>query len=58
LIIPVKSKWSNYNLTLQAWDRDIISSNELLGEFVVDLGPLLNDVLLTGKQMNMSLEYW
>ena len=58
LIIPIKSKWSNYNLTLQAWDRDILSSNELLGEFVVDLGPLLNDVLLTGKQMNMSLEYW
>lgn len=58
LIIPIKSKWSNYNLTLQAWDRDIISSNELLGEFVVDIGPLFNDVLLTGKQMNMSLEYW
>jgi hypothetical protein len=30
----------------------------LLGEFVVDIGPLVNDVLLTGKQMNMSLEYW
>lgn len=43
---------------MQAWDRDIISSNELLGEFVVDLGPLFNDVLLTEKQMNMSLEYW
>jgi hypothetical protein len=29
-----------------------------MGEFVVDIGPLLNDLLLTGKQMNMSLEYW
>jgi hypothetical protein len=29
-----------------------------MGEFVVDIGPLLNYLLLTGKQMNMSSEYW
>ena len=32
LLMPVKSQKQQYLLTLQAWDKDIIASDDLIGE--------------------------
>lgn len=47
-----------YKLTIQAWDRDIIASNDLIGEFTLDIGPLFRDAYLTGRQQNLTKGYW
>lgn len=48
----------NYNLTIQAWDKDIVSSNELIGACELDISALVNDALATGRQMVLNEEYF
>ena len=45
-------------LTIQGWDKDIIASNDLIGEFTMDITPLVEDAIITKKQMNLSSKYW
>jgi hypothetical protein len=35
--INIKSKQPDYNITIQAWDKDIIASDDLIGEFTLDI---------------------
>lgn len=54
----LKSLKDDYKLTIQAWDKDIICSNDLIGEFVLDIGPLFEDAYLTKRQSNLTKGYW
>lgn len=49
LLIPVKSQKPDYNVTIQAWDWDLIGGNELIGETQIDIGPLMDDILITNR---------
>lgn len=33
-------------------------SNDLIGEFVLDIGPLFEDAYLTKRQSNLTKGYW
>ena len=56
--IKVKSLQESYNLTIQAWDKDIIASNDFIGDFQLDIGPLVEDVFLTNKMKVFNKTYW
>lgn len=56
--IPLKSKEGEYILTIQAWDWDLIGSNQIIGECQVDLGPLMSDSVLTDKVQSMNNNYF
>jgi len=57
-IFQLESLQEDYKLTVQAWDKDIIASNDLIGEFTLDIGPLFRDAYLTGRQQNLTSGYW
>jgi hypothetical protein len=38
-----------YNFTIQVWDRDFFASNDLIGEAQIDLKPLFEDAVETGR---------
>lgn len=57
-IFELKSLQSEYKLTMQAWDKDIIASNDLIGEFTLDIGPLFRDAYLTGRLQSLTKGYW
>lgn len=48
----------SYILTIQAWDKDIVASNDLIGSCDLDITPLFNDALLTGRTMGMNSKYF
>lgn len=52
--IIMKSKQPDYKLTIEAWDRDIIASDDLIGQRVLDVGPMFEDVYITGKLKALS----
>ena len=54
----MKSQKDDYNVTIQAWDWDLIGGNELIGETQVDIGPLMDDILLTNRVQAMTYKYW
>lgn len=56
--IKVKSLQDSYILTIQAWDKDIIASNDLIGDFQLDVAPLVEDVILTNKTKVFNKTYW
>mmetsp|Transcript_20973 Transcript_20973/g.32506 ORF Transcript_20973/g.32506 Transcript_20973/m.32506 type:complete len:180 (+) Transcript_20973:3992-4531(+) len=58
LLIPVKSKEPEYILTIQGWDKDIIASNDLIGECNIDITTLVEDCVLTKRQMALTQKYW
>ena len=58
LLIPVKSQKEDYNVTVQAWDWDLIGGNELIGESQIDIGPLMDDILLTNRTQALTYKYW
>jgi len=58
LLMPLKSQKPNYNLTIQAWDKDVIASNDLIGDFNIDLQPIFQDCLLTGRIQTLCKKYW
>lgn len=45
-------------LTLQGYDRDFFSSNEMFGEANIDIGDLLEDVALTKTMMQLNKKYY
>lgn len=53
-----RNKHAEYKLTIQAWDKDIVASNDLIGSCDLDITPLFNDALLTGRTMSMSSKYF
>lgn len=43
---------------MQAWDRDIIASNDLIGTAEVNLTPLMKDAILTQRSQALTKKYW
>lgn len=52
------SKSPDLNLRVEAWDRDIIKSNDLIGGFDLDLRELRKDVMATSKKTVLHVKYW
>ena len=57
-LIKAKSRQKEYNLSIQTWDKDIIASNDLIGDFNLDIAPLMEDVYLTGKSKVFNKKFW
>lgn len=58
LKVPIKSLKDQYMLTIQGWDKDIIASNDLIGECQLDLTPIIEDAVVTHRQHFMNKVYW
>ena len=58
LLYKFKAPASHYLLTIQAWDRDFFTSNELIGEIQIDMRPLFEDVIETGRTMSVNKKYF
>jgi hypothetical protein len=43
---------------LQAWDRDFFTSNDLIGEVRLDLRPLFEDAIETGRTFQVTKKYY
>lgn len=56
--ILFKSKQPDYNITIQAWDKDLIASDDLIGEFTLDIQPLFYEVYITEQLKVLSEDYW
>ena len=58
LKIPCDSKQKDLTLRVEAWDRDIIKSNDIIGGFELDLRTMRQDVMLTSKKQVLHSAYW
>lgn len=58
LLFPIKSQERDYTLNIQAWDKDIIASNDIIGSCPLPLDYLVEDVLLTGKPKYINSRYY
>lgn len=58
IIHELKSLEPDYILTIEGWDKDIIASNDLIGSFTLDIGPMFRDAYLTSRQQNLTQSYW
>lgn len=58
IIHELKSLQPDYMLNIEAWDKDIIASNDLIGSFKIDIGPMFSDCYLTNRQTNLTKGYW
>lgn len=56
--IKCDSKQPDLTLRVEAWDRDIIKSNDMIGGFSLDLRDMRKDVLLTSKKSVLHQKYW
>jgi len=48
----------NYDLTVQAFDRDLFTANELIGDAVLNLKPLIEDASLTKTGVSLNKRYY
>lgn len=64
LLFPTKFQKGNskhgrkMTLTVQGYDRDLLSSNDLIGEAFIDLKPLYEDAELSKRPMSLSKKYF
>ena len=58
LKIPCDSKQEDLTLRVEAWDRDIIKSNDLIGGYELELRAMREDVMLTSKKQVLHSAYW
>lgn len=58
LKLPCDSKQTDLTLRIEAWDRDIIKSNDIIGGFELDLRALRADVMATSKKVVLHSAYW
>jgi hypothetical protein len=54
----MKAPADNYMMTLQAWDRDFFKSNDLIGDATLNLKPLIEDVIETGRSISLNKKYY
>jgi len=54
LVYRIKVPRKGYKYTVQGYDRDFFSANEMLGEAQVDLQQMIEDTLLVKRQMTLS----
>ena len=59
-IIKIKTKQpkDDYKITIQAMDKDIFASDDLIGEFSLDFWPLFEDAYYTDKLQTFCKSYW
>ena len=48
-LIKVQSQRNKYELTIQGYDKDIFTKDELIGSFCLDIAPIFEDLILTDK---------
>ena len=58
LLFDIKCPRDFYLFTIQLWDRDLFCSNDMIGEAQLELKALFEDVLESGKQMNLNKKYY
>jgi hypothetical protein len=49
---------SSYNLTIQVYDRDILSGNDLIAEYQLDLCLMINDCRITQRMHHLCKKYF
>ena len=49
---------TGWTLTMQAWDRDLIKSNDLICQWQLDLTDLIRDAKITDQPINLQRKYW
>ena len=54
LLFPFSYPSKNYKLTVQAYDLDLFKSNDLIGQAVIDIGPLFEDSDLAKRPISLS----
>jgi hypothetical protein len=49
---------SAYNLSLQVYDRDLLTSNDVIGETMINIKEAIEDASLTKKAVNITKKYY
>ena len=49
---------NDYNLSLQIYDRDILTSNDIIGEATINIKELVEDAFLTDKPVYMTKQHF
>jgi hypothetical protein len=58
MLFNVKYPRKDYNFTVQLYDRDLFSGNDLIGETTFSLKEALTDAALTKKQVSITKKYY
>lgn len=43
---------------MQAWDRDLIKSNDLICQWQMDITDMIRDSKITNQPINLQKKYW
>lgn len=59
----IKIPYKNYpgaskDLRIKCYDKDLIMSNDLIGENILDLSPMINDAILTKGSAAITKNYF
>lgn len=57
-LIKIRSQQQSYLLNIQCYDKDIFTSDVIIGECSLDLAPIFSDSLITEKLQVFTQEYW
>jgi len=58
LLFDIDDQRSNYDLTIQLYDRDFFKQNDILGDAVLNLKKPLEDAALTKRPLGMNKKYY
>ena len=58
LLFNLKHPRKDYNLTIQMFDRDFLSSNDIIGEANLNIKDALMDASLTKQPVGITKKYW
>jgi Ca2+-dependent lipid-binding protein len=58
LIYRIKVPRKDYKFTLQAYDRDIFKSNDIIGEASINLRDIIEDTTLVKKPLGLNKKYF
>ena len=53
-----RSDSNDYNLTIQIYDRDLLTSNDVIGETMINIKEAVEDASLTKQPVNISKKYF
>ena len=58
LLFDIKHPRKDYNLTLQAYDRDFFKSNDIIGEARINLSLAMEDAALAKRPVSVNKKYY
>ena len=58
MVFNLQHPRKDYSLTLQVYDRDLLTSNDVIGETSFNIKDALIDASLTKKPVNINKKYW